>query len=125
MKEFQALFIVGRRTSFEVRYYTLGNNKKPYFATSANVLDAQRPDYERCGQCQADVLDGEALTFYQKWDKHHLKQLDKVQHTELLRDLEALKVRYPFHKITDGRDITFGDELQLSRAYRVKTAEGK
>lgn len=93
--EFMYAFCVTRTAVFEVRYYTLGGNSHPYFATSAAVFNRPKTDYNRCGQCQNDVLFGKAKQFYKKWDSCHCKDITDDQYTEMLNDIEELKKIYP------------------------------
>lgn len=51
-KEFKYYFQITKLVMFEVEYYTLGNNKNPYFATSANKFYKNKRDYECGGQAQ-------------------------------------------------------------------------
>ena len=66
-KEFKAVFQLSKTAIFEVGYYTLGNNSKPYFATSASQFARNKRDFSRCGQCQADILTGAAKRFWGKY----------------------------------------------------------
>lgn len=113
-KEFELTFIVARGITFDVSYYTLGRNKTPYFATSANVFNKPRTDYNRCGQCQADVLRDKALDFYKKWDEHHLKDLNEAQYNNLIKDLAELKKIYPHY----GNRLGFSSVVELEREFR-------
>lgn len=120
MQEFQYVFVTDRGKVFEVNYRTLASNANPYFTTSAGVFNRPRTDYNRCGQCQDDVLTGEALRFYKKWDKLHLKDLTEAQYNELTKDIAKLTEVYPFYVKTDGSDIPFYKEVETERAYRGK-----
>lgn len=95
-KEFKAVFQLSKLTLFEVRYYTLGQNEKPHFATSAETFMKNKREFNRCGQCQKDVLHGEAYKFWLKWDKHHLKDLDENTYHEMVADMEKLKEKYNY-----------------------------
>ena len=111
--EFHATFMLSKTKVFSVNYYTLGNNKEPYFTTSATVFNRPKTDYNRCGQCQNDVLIGysEAMKFYKKWDVNHLKKLSDTEYLEMISDLEILFKKYPYllnQKEDDNlRDISF------------------
>lgn len=96
--EFHVTFALSKTKMFNVSYYTLGNNKTPYFSTSAEVFNRPKTDYSQCGQCQKEVLKGykTAMDFYKKWDIEHLNQIDNTKYNELLNDLEALFNKYPY-----------------------------
>lgn len=113
-KEFELTFVTGRGVTFEVNYRTLASNAKPYFATSAGVFNQPRTDYNQCGQCQDEVLTGEAKKFYKKWDKLHLKDLTDKQYKELVSDIEVLTEAYPYN----GDKLGFNQAVELERAYR-------
>jgi len=102
-KEFKYVFQITKMITFEVSYYTLGNNSSPYFSTSANEFIRSKRDYNRCGQAQNDLLTkGEAKQFFKKWDELHLKDLTENQYDELLDDIEILKDKYNYiEKIKD------------------------
>lgn len=95
-KEFISTFQITRMIIFKVSYYTLGNNKNPYFTTSANVFVRNKKDYSQCGQCQDKVLPkgGYAREFFKKWDVKHLKDLTSEEYKELIQDLDKLKDTY-------------------------------
>ena len=95
-KEFHYAFQITRKVIFEVSYYTLGSNKQPYFATSASEFNQPKTDFCMGGQCQKKVLTGEALEFYKKWDKKHLKDLTDKQYERLLKDIDVLKKTYNY-----------------------------
>ena len=98
MKEFVATFQISRMVLFTVDYYTLGSNGHPYFSTDASQFVRNKRDYNRCGQCQNDVLPkgSVARKFFKKWDKHHLHQLTDEQLSQLQEDLEMLKKSYNY-----------------------------
>ena len=96
-KEFMYAFCISRTIVFEVRYYTLGGNSHPYFATSAALFNRPKTDYNRCGQCQNDVLFGKAKSFFKKWDYCHCKDLTDEQYAEICKDIEELKQVYPYY----------------------------
>ena len=97
-KEFLAVFQVTRTITFEVEYYTLGSNKNPDFSTSANEFNRPKTDYNRCGQCQEDVLPrgSKAYQFYKKWNYKHLLDLTESEYEEMIADLEILKNKYNY-----------------------------
>ena len=94
MNEFKLTFQITKKVIFEVSYYTLGSNKHPYFATSAASFNQPKSDFNQCGQCQNDVLRGEALKFYKKWDHLHLEDLTLDEYAGIVSDIDELKKRY-------------------------------
>lgn len=48
--EFRYMFQITRMVLFEVSYYTLGDNARPYFATSAHKFNQPKTDYTTGGQ---------------------------------------------------------------------------
>ncbi len=96
MKEFNVCFQMSKMILFNVSYYTLGNNKNPYFATSADEFIRSKQDFGRGGQAQEDLLKKfrTAYNFYKKWDVFHLKQLTQEQYDEMRKDLCALEQKY-------------------------------
>lgn len=121
-KEFNMQFQLDKTTIFSVDFYTIGNNPAPYFSTSADKLMRNKRDISRGGQCQDDVLYGEAKEFYKKWDRHHLKNLSEEDYQDLMRDIETLKDRYNYiekeRPIDDRKtdvDINWYEEVELSK----------
>lgn len=120
-KEFKSVFQITKMITFEVNYYTLGNNNKPYFTTSAQEFIRSKRDYKRCGQCQKDVLNGVAKSFYNYWDNKHLQDLTQQEYNKLIIDLEKLKERYNHIYIEQdtfkggNRDIRFREVVELSK----------
>lgn len=120
--EFKYLFKITNYITFEVSYYTLGNNAKPHFATSANKLNKTKTDYERCGQTQNDLLKEyeTAYLFYKKWDEFHLSYLSNEKLKELENDIQKLKNEYSFlekRRETFAKrndDFSFEDERKLT-----------
>ena len=98
MKEFKYVFQIGKKISFEVRYSTVGSNKSPDFATSANELNRNNSDFDRCGQAQKDLLPEKSAAgkFFAKWDNCHLKKLQDDKVEELKADIEVLKQYYNY-----------------------------
>lgn len=87
--EFISVFKVTNMIMFEVEYCTLGNNDNPRFGTEAMKFVRNKRDYERCGQCQEDILvEGLARDFYKKWDNKHLFDLNYSEYDELMCDME-------------------------------------
>jgi len=92
--EFKYTFQITKKVIFEVSYYTLGSNKTPHFATSAAVFNQPKFDFNQCGQCQKDVLFGNVLKFYYKYDSFHLLDLNDEQYQNIINDIELLKGQY-------------------------------
>lgn len=98
MKEFKACFQITKAIMFEVEYYKLGNNKNPYFSTSAIVFTRNKRDISQCGQCQNKVLPkgSVARSFFRKWNDKHLEKMSDSEFMEMLEDLEILKNEYNY-----------------------------
>lgn len=109
-KEFIYTFQLSKLVIFTVRYTTVGNNKNPYFATTASEFIKSKRDFSRCGQCQNDLLSGSALEFYKKYDNLHLKDLSLSEYNNIIIDLEKLKQKYNF--IDSDR---FYNQVELSK----------
>ena len=101
-KEFELVFQLSKLELFFVGYLTVGNNKNPYFSTSAALFIRNKKDFSMCGQCQDTVLSNyqDAFDFYIKWDKLHLRDLTDKQYDELVSDIIELKTKYNY--INDG-----------------------
>ncbi len=97
IKKFWA-FQISKKIIFEVKYYQLSGNEKPYFSTSANKFNQPKTDWKRCGQAQKALLPilSEAYKFWEKWDKKHLEDLTDEEYNDLLKDIELLKECYNF-----------------------------
>lgn len=97
-EEFQYTFQITNFINFNVDFYTLSSNSHPDFSTSADLFYKNKTDYERCGQCQDEVLpkNSLAMEFYQKFDKYHLTNLTTEQYNEIVKEIEKLKERYNF-----------------------------
>ncbi|MCM1237235.1 MAG: hypothetical protein NC489_44775 [Ruminococcus flavefaciens] len=139
-KEFMYCFQLSKMIVFEVEYFTLGDNKHPYFSTSAAEFIRSKRDYSQCGQAQKELLPKGSLArkFYDKWDHLHLKDLTPEEYAEITADIEELKTRYNY--IEDIQDcfggcagcyykthIPFHEIVELSKlepkkAVRRKTA---
>lgn len=96
--EFISAFQITRKIIFEVKYYTLSNNKNAYFSTSANELNQPKTNYSACGQAQARLLpkNSIAFRFWKKWDKKHLEDLSGDEYTSLIADINVLKDKYNY-----------------------------
>ena len=101
MKEFISAFQLSRLIIFEVDYYTLYENGHARFSTSAAELLKNKLDYKRAGQCQNDLLKDfpVAMSFFKKWDVHHLHDLTEEQYADLRKDMEVLKEEYNYMEI--------------------------
>lgn len=91
-------FQISKTVIFEVKYYILGNNEKPYFSTSANKFNRPKTDWNEAGQAQKNLLPifSPARIFWAKWDKKHLQDLTNDEYIELLKDIEKLKSTYNY-----------------------------
>lgn len=96
--EFEYTYQISRKVIFEVRYYTLGSNKHPYFSTSAAQFNQPKTDFNQCGQAQDSLLprNTAAFKFYSKWDKLHCKDLTDREYTAITADIEVLKAEYNY-----------------------------
>lgn len=97
-KEFKYYFQITKLIIFEADYYTLGNNKNPYFGTSAFKFYKNKKDYECGGQAQDKILPENSIArqFWKKWDKKHLKDLSDDEYREVAKDIEELKEKYNY-----------------------------
>lgn len=95
-REFNYTFQINKTVIFEVSYYTLGTNKSPYFSTSAAVFNRLKSDFNQCGQCQEDLLFGDAKKFFYKFDSLHLKDLSENDYISIIEDIELLKAKYNY-----------------------------
>jgi len=97
-KEFMITFQLSKTKIFDVQYYTLLNNNKPYFSTSVAEFCKNKLDFKQCGQAQGDILPPFHIAnkFYKKWDKKHLADLTTSEYFEIIEDLEALKNKYSY-----------------------------
>lgn len=124
MNEFKACFQITKLVTFNVKYYTLGGNKNPYFSTSANLFFKNKKGFDSCGQCQERILPKGSLArkFYDKWDKKHLLALTNEELIELYEDVKALKNRYNHLYIEcekfgemNRKDFSFCEIKELSK----------
>ena len=121
--EFHAVFALSKTKMFDVDYYTLGSNKEPYFATSADEFNQPKTDWRQCGQAQHDICKGfpTAMTFFKKWDVEHLHKLSYEKYHEMIADLETLFGKYP-HIVEQKEgnhplyDFSFSDVKDFSMA---------
>jgi len=115
LKNYHFAFQMSKKIVFEVSYYTLNQNKNPYFTTSAAEYNQPKTDYIQCGQAQNSLLKGYpvAMNFFNKWDIYHLQKLTKKQLNELFKDIETLKQKYNF--IEQSFDISFERIKELSK----------
>lgn len=97
-KELHMVFQLNKTILFEVHYYTVGSNKSADFSTEAELFVRNKKDFERCGQCQRDLLVNypEAMAFFEKWNVHHLKDLSDEAYSELATDLAVLSAKYNY-----------------------------
>lgn len=113
-------FQISKTIMFEVKYYILGNNEKPYFSTTANEFNRPKTDYNRCGQAQNDLLPhgSTARKFWKKWDKKHLQDLTDNEYLDLLQDIQTLKDTYNYiedeQTMRQQGGISFWQEKNLS-----------
>ena len=91
-------FQISKKIIFNVEYYILGDNKNPYFSTSAGKFNQPKTDYEQVGQAQAELLPkfSTAMNFWNKWNKKHLNDLTLEEYQEVLNDVEVLKNCYNY-----------------------------
>lgn len=123
-KEFKYCFQITKLVMFEVKYYTLGSNESPYFATNASKFYKNKRDYECIGQAQNQLLPKNSIArqFWEKWDKKHLKDLSDDEYREVAKDIEELKEKYNYIEYIEDtfkgeyRDITFSEQVRLSKA---------
>lgn len=101
--EFHAVFAISRMVIFEVNYYTLGDNKKPYFTTSAHEFNQPKTDWRSGGQGQERLLPkiSNAYRFYKKWDSKHLHDLSDNEFLEMFSDMNELCTTYNFLYMDD------------------------
>lgn len=109
-------FQLSRYDIFYVEYKYLGDNKTPYFSTSADRFNKRKSDYNEAGQAQENILPDykEAYDFYKKWDNKHLLILTKSEYDEMQKDLDVLKNTYNYIQNTNG-DFTFSQIVDLSK----------
>lgn len=123
-KEFKYYFQITKLVMFEVEYCTLGSNKNPYFATSANKFLKNKRGYGCCGQAQDRLLPKNSIVrqFWGKWDKKHLKDLSDDEYREITKDIEELKEKYNYIEYIkdtfkgEYEDFPFWKKVLLSKA---------
>jgi hypothetical protein len=116
--EFHAIFKIDAYILFEVSYYTLGSNSSADFTTSTNELNRSKNEYNQCGQGQEDLLKkgSKARLFFEKWDKLHLKDLNKNQYLDMIKDLELLSKSYKFRIYNNKLNhIVFREVVDFSK----------
>lgn len=109
---FVITFRVKKKHFFTVEFGDVkAHGQQPYFSTSGGILNYIRSDYNRCGQCQNDVLSTNTTlyTFFRKWDVLHIKSLTMQQLNELKSDIEVLKAKYPYIESDSFDDIVAFD----------------
>ena len=143
-REFDIAFKCGKDVTFEVRYYRCSTNAEPFFSTMAVIYNSNHSGMLSgpeggAGQCQSSALlmNGEFLpknqhtkfmSFWKKWDIHHLHGLTEKQLNELEADISELKsTGAPFIEAADGANENYitdqSDELVKCKphaAYRIK-----
>lgn len=102
--EFHAVFAISRMIIFEVSYYTLGNNKTPYFTTSAYEFNQPKTDWRSGGQGQDRLLPDfpKAYTFYKKWDGYHFSVMTRNVFEEMWKDVLELCENYNYLLIAEN-----------------------
>lgn len=106
MKEFMYAFQIDKMRVFEVKFYTLGSNKAPYFATSAARFTRSKRDYAECGQARILPKGSKARSFYKKCDRLHIHNHTREEYDAVTADIEGLKESYNY--IEDVREC-FGE----------------
>lgn len=127
-KEFISVYQITKTIMFEIKYYTLSDNKEPYFSTSSMEFIRSKRDYKTCGQCQMDLLPKGSMArkFYNKWDKAHLQKLNNEELQELKNDVEKLKDIYNNIYIEKdtfknmNSNFSFNDVVELSKKKLLK-----
>lgn len=128
-REFIIAFQLSKTILFEVRYYTLGGNQAPYFATSAEKFNSRKTDFVSCGQAQERLTKDfpEAYAFYKAWDKHHCEDLTKTEYEAMIADLKLLMDKYNFVEYSEIDHIPthmLADLSMLKPKSEFKTIEG-
>lgn len=119
-EEFKYTFQITKKVIFQVSYYTLGSNKNPYFSTSSAQFNQPKTDFNRCGQCQKDVLFGNVKKFYFKYDSLHLMDLNDEQYQNIINDIELLKDQYNWidnQKFYNQKDLS---KMELKKCKKLK-----
>lgn len=121
---------------FEVHYYASDAKFPPKFTTEAERFMRNKKDFERCGQCQSDLLSDyhDVMAFYRKWDDYHLKPLSEEAYRELATDIAVLGTRYNYmlKQHINGKTVVGGysfDALKelsmMTPKSSLKTAKAK
>jgi hypothetical protein len=120
LPSFHIAFQISAKKIFEVSYYKRHNNSNKYFATSAAEFNRNKTDYIQCGQAQKELLFGDTMNFYKKFDILHLQDLNKKQYSEIVADLEVLKAKYNYVLHESDLGISFSHLVDLSRTKMKK-----
>lgn len=124
MANYHFAFQITRKIVFEVEYYTLANNPRPYFTTSAAEFNQPKTDFQICGQCQRDLLTGKTKVFHNTFDQYHLEDLTTEQWQQILAAITELKATYNF--VESDKTISFTQLRSLSMTeLRRKTNENR
>lgn len=102
--EFHIAFALSRMIIFEVSYYTLRDNKTPYFTTSVYEFNQPKTDWKSGGQGQDRLLPDfpRAYTFYKKWDGYHLSVMTRNVFEEMWEDVLELCKNYNYLLIAES-----------------------
>jgi hypothetical protein len=117
-QSFHYVFQISKTINFNVSYYRLGSNQNKYFTTSADEFNRPKTDFIRCGQAQKDLLVSSplAMSFYNRYDELHLKDLSEIDYNSILIDIEKLKNAFNYiEKIGIDSSFGFSSEKELSK----------
>lgn len=112
---FAIVFQVTRKVTFEV-HYTIRKDGSHYLSTMANLFNQPKTDYNRCGQCQNEILPklSKAYHFYRKWDKYQCKPItDEKVWKEMIEDVITLAEYY--NCAIREKNITFNTCKEISK----------
>lgn len=115
---FQYAFQITKTIVFEIKYYRLGNNTNKYFSTSAVRFNRPKTNYNQCGQAQKSLLEAGSIArmFFNKFDYLHIRDLNKEQHKEILKNIEFLKIQYNFvERMDSNNNFNFSELVDLSK----------
>lgn len=81
------------------------------FSTCAEIVSSSLNDYDECGQAQESVLADnpnaeDIWIFYQKWDKHHLENLAKIDFDDLANDINQLTEKHAVKEFDTDPGVT-------------------